>query len=143
MLFELLDASVSVPSFRAAVRSFAATSAPNERILFPAHAPSVKVERALLKILESYPELPIESVQVDGVSGCEYFRGEAVIRAAGEERRIRFDWDCKWKALELGWTDYFGFPDQTRAAREFGHDCFRVWEDRTVPLPTMPTTTMS
>jgi hypothetical protein len=40
---------------------------------------------------------------------------------------VRFYWDCKWKAQEQGWTDYFGFPDQMRAAREFGYDCFRSW----------------
>ena len=48
-------------------------------------------------------------------------------------RRVRFHWDCKWRALQEGWTDYFGFPDQVRAAREFGHDCFRLWEEERRP----------
>ena len=33
-------------------------------------------------------------------------------------RTVRFHWDCKWKAQQEGWSDYFGFPDQMRAARE-------------------------
>ena len=43
-----------------------------------------------------------------------------------------FHWDCKWRAQQQGWVDYFGFPDQTRAAREFGFDCFRSWVEEEV-----------
>ena len=48
------------------------------------------------------------------------------------ERQVRFHWDCKWRAQQEGWVDYFGFPDQIRAAREFGWRCFERWE----PLPS-------
>ncbi|MEX2571902.1 MAG: hypothetical protein WD737_11440 [Gemmatimonadota bacterium] len=131
-LLEYLGRSSAVPDFRAAIEQFLASGRPSERVAFGGRSPIIKVERTLTKLLEAYADLPIESVEIAGRSGCEFFRGEAVVRTADAERRIRFDWDCKWKAQALGWTDYFGFPDQTRAAREFGHDCFRGWEEQTV-----------
>jgi hypothetical protein len=128
-LIQFLEASAAVPAFRQAVRAFAATSQSNDLITFPRYAPAIKVERTLTKILESYPDLPIESVAIDGRSGCEFFRGEAIIRTSTDERRVYFHWDCRWKALQLGWTDYWGYPDQVRAAQELGYDCFRGWTD--------------
>jgi hypothetical protein len=123
----LLQARVG-DSFRAALRTFRNTGRPNERITFDRLSPPVKVERMLTKALVEYPDLAIESIEVRGSSGCEFFRGTAIIRTADEERHVRFHWDCKWKAEQQGWADYFGFPDQARAAREFGYDCFRSWE---------------
>ena len=123
----LLQARVG-DSFRAALRTFRNTGRPNERITFDRLSPPVKVERMLTKTLVEYPDLAIESIEVRGSSGCEFFRGTAIIRTADEERHVRFHWDCKWKAEQQGWADYFGFPDQARAAREFGYDCFRGWE---------------
>jgi hypothetical protein len=136
MLFHLLERSAASAAFREGVRAFLETTGPNDAVAFPNHLPPVKVERTLLKILESYPDQPIETVKIRGSSGCEYFRGVATIQAGAEEIEVRFDWDCKWKAIQLGWSDYFGFPDQGRAAREFGHDCFKVWDDLTIPLLT-------
>jgi hypothetical protein len=135
-LSNLLAASAATPSFREAVLAFLSGGHAGEAIIFSPAAPRIKVERTLAMILKAYPELAIVSVSIDARSGCEYFRGEAVIRTAHEERWIEFDWDCRWKALQLGWTDYFGFPDQTRAAREFGFDCFRGWRDLRVRLLT-------
>ena len=123
----LLQARVG-DSFRAALRTFRNTGRPNERITFDRLSPPVKVERMLTKALVEYPDLAIESIEVRGSSGCEFFRGTAIIRTADEERHVRFHWDCKWKAEQQGWADYFGVPDQARAAREFGYDCFRSWE---------------
>jgi hypothetical protein len=128
-LIESLDRSAATAAFRNSVAAFLQRMEPNERVGFPAQAPLVKVERTLIKVLEEYSELPIEGVQVTATSGCATFRGYVTIRTADEERRVNFDWDCKWKALEMGWTDYFGFPDQARAAREFGHECFRSWQE--------------
>lgn len=127
----LLQARVG-DSFRAALRTFRNTGRPNERITFDRLSPPVKVERMLTKALVEYPDLAIESIEVRGSSGCEFFRGTAIIRTADEERHVRFHWDCKWKAEQQGWADYFGFPDQARAAREFGYDCFRGWEEEKV-----------
>lgn len=123
-----LQRSRATDAFKDAVASFAREGRPNERLAFDAYSPPVKVQRTLTKLLEQHPELEIERVEIRGASGCEFFRGEIVAVTAGEPRRIRFHWDCKWKAVQQGWTDYFGFPDQIRAAREFGWDCFRTWE---------------
>ncbi len=129
---DLAPQSRASHAFLSALSTFRATGRPNERISFDRLSPPVKVERTLAKVMVEYPDLAIESIEVRGSSGCEFFRGTAVIRTASEERHVRFYWDCKWRAEQQGWTDYFGFPDQTRAAREFGYDCFRVWQEEPV-----------
>ena len=132
---DLAPQSRASHAFLSALATFRATGRPNERISFDRLSPPVKVERTLAKVLVEYPDLAIESIEVRGSSGCEFFRGTAVIRTAADERHVRFYWDCKWRAEQQGWTDYFGFPDQMRAAREFGYDCFRAWqEERVMPL---------
>lgn len=135
-LLELLSRSAASDSFRAATREFLRTAQPSADLDFDRRSPPVKVERTLTKLLESYPGLPIERVVIDGASGCEFFRGMATVVAAGRPLQIRFEWNCRWKAEQLGWTDWFGFPDQARAAREFGYDCFRLWEEASVATPT-------
>ena len=127
-LLPFLQRSRASEPFRDAVARFLRDGRPCERIDFHVFSPPVKVERTLTRILEAYPELEIESVRIEAVSGCEYYRGSAAIQAGGEEHTVRFHWDCKWRAEQEGWRDYFGFFDQARAAREFGHDCFRQWE---------------
>lgn len=127
-LNQFLRASSATPDFRAAVAAFAESGRPNDRISFPTPAPPIKVERTLTMVLASYPKLPIERVEINGSSGCSHFRGTALVYTEHEAHSVEFDWDCRWKAIQLGWTDYFGFPDQTRAAREFGYACFKRWE---------------
>jgi len=83
-----------------------------------------------MRILERFGDAPIERVSMEAESGCEYFRGRASIAAGTSSAEIEFEWNCRWKAEQLGWTDWFGLPDQSRAARELGHDCFRVWDER-------------
>jgi hypothetical protein len=124
-----LQRSRATEPFRDAVSAFLRDRRPNDGITFHVHSPPVKVERTLTRVLEAYPDLDIEKVEIDGTSGCEFFRGRATIHAVGEVRRVRFHWDCRWRAEAEGWVDYFGFPDQVRAAREFGYDCFREWEE--------------
>jgi hypothetical protein len=148
---ELLLQSPAPEGFRAALAAFRSTGRANERISFDRLSPPVKVERAVIKALVEYPQLAIESIEIRGSSGCEFFRGTAIIRTADEERHVRFHWDCKWKAEQQGWRDYFGFADQARAAREFGWDCFVSWEEErvvalepvlvveTIGAPAMPT----
>lgn len=133
-LLEFLSASSASSEFKDAVERFLATGSSSERIAFSSHAPPVKVARTLTKLLSEYPELEIESVKLTGRSGCEYFRGDLLIRSSSEERKVEFDWDCKWKATQLGWVDYFGFADQTRAAREFDHECFRSWDEKPIEV---------
>lgn len=130
-----LARSQAADGFREALGRFLRSGRPNERIVFDSGSPPVKVERALVKALVEYPDLAIESIEFRAVSGCEYYRGHAVVRTAAEERVVKFAWDCKWKAQQMGWSDWFGFPDQARAAREFGWDCFRTWdEESAAPL---------
>lgn len=128
-LLTFLQRSAATEPFREALGRFLRDGRPCERVSFNHASPPVKVERTLAKVLHAYPELPIERVEVEGASGCEYFRGMVTIHAGGEERRVKFHWDCRWRAEAEGWRDYFGFPDQIRAAREFGWDCFRAWEE--------------
>ncbi|MEX2583956.1 MAG: hypothetical protein WD766_11810 [Gemmatimonadota bacterium] len=131
-LIEYLQDSAVTAAFREAAEAFLSSGQPSDRVAFHPHSPPIKIARTLTKALEVYSSLPIESVEVDGRSGCEFFCGDLVVRTAERRVRVRFEWNCKWKARELGWVDYFGFPDQTRAAREFGHDCFREWEEEAV-----------
>ena len=128
ILSQLLERSRASDGFRSSVVAFVSNSRPNEGVTFNAYSPPVKVERTITKLLEEHPELEIERVEIDGSSGCEFYRGELRVHTADGVRNVRFHWDCKWRAVQEGWTDYFGFPDQARAAREFGHDCFRVWQ---------------
>lgn len=132
MIQAFLDPASATPEFRDALIEFVHTGAPSDRVRFDHRSPPVKVERVLTKLLAEHPEFEVEAVEIDGSSGCEFYRGEAVVTTSGGmARRIRFRWDCRWRALEQGWTDYFGFPDQARAAQEFGYDCFQVWEELT------------
>lgn len=128
-IHQFLERSRATAPFRHAVAEFLRGGRASERIVFDAYCPPVKVERALAKALEEYPELALESIEVRAVSGCEFFRGTMVLRGEEGERTVRFHWDCKWRAEQEGWKDWFGLPDQARAAREFGHDCFKVWEE--------------
>ena len=128
-IFDLLDGSSATEPFRDAVQRFVREGRPNERLAFNQGCPAVKVERTLVRALEEYPALEVESIVIHGSSGCEFFRGWMDVHTSNEVRRVSFHWDCKWKAVEMGWHDYFGFPDQTRAAREFPYACFRAWEE--------------
>jgi hypothetical protein len=128
-IIDRLDRSRATDDFRAAVRDFLRSGQPNERLAFDLRSPAVKVERTLTQLFEMHPELAIERVEIDARSGCEFFRGTATVLAADDvELSIDFEWDCRWKAEQLGWTDFFGLPDQIRAARELGHACFRRWD---------------
>lgn len=136
---DLLDRSAATPAFREAVARFLQDGRPSEAVAFDYGSPPVKVERTLIRALIEYPSHPIESIEVRGRSGCESFRGELTVRGGGEARRVSFHWDCRWRAEQEGWRDWFGFPDQARAAREFGWDCFRHWsEEEAVSLDEAP-----
>jgi hypothetical protein len=133
-ILDYLERSASSAAFRSAVEEFVQSGLPSEEVAFDVRCPPVKVERTLIKILEAYPSVPIERVTIDATSGCEFFTGRAEIEAETGTLAVRFEWNCRWKAEQLGWKDWFGFPDQTRAAREFGHDCFRTWREEPASL---------
>lgn len=126
-LDQLLAASAATPEFAEAAHRVASEGRGNERVVFGPGNPPVKVVRALCGLLEKHPALVIEKIEVRGQSGCSDYRGELIVN--GGERRFRFTWDCAWKAAELGWKDYFGEPDQIRAARTFGYRCFQHFEE--------------
>jgi hypothetical protein len=126
-LDQLLTESNAAESFKASVRSFYAGGSA-ERIRIDGFAPSVKVKRVLAHMLSAEPHLEIEHVSVRGRSGCSDFVGTLKAHTANDTHVYEFVWDCRWRAEQEGWVDYFGFPDQIRAAREYDWRCFERWE---------------
>ena len=127
---EIIDRCRATEEFKQEVRAFAEHRA-TTRITTSRPAPRVKVVRVLTQLLHAEPGLEVERVTVDAWSGCSDFRGTlTVVDAGGERRTFDFVWDCHWRAVEEGWTDAFGLPDQIRAAREFGWRCFERWQER-------------
>lgn len=124
-LDSLLAQSAATREFREAVTAFAAGK-DSPLVRHKAGAPPVKVLRVISKLLEAEPQLAVREVEVDGVSGCSSFVG--VLRVNGGEAAFRFRWDCAWRAEQEGWFDAWGSPDQIRAARTFGYQCFETFE---------------
>lgn len=122
----LLAVSGATDEFKASVRQYS-THGKAPLVEAAGFAPAVKVLRVLAQLLDVEPTLRLERVRVEGYAGCSDFRGSVVAHAEGGVRQWTFVWCCKWRASEEGWVDCFGFPDQMRAAREFGHRCFAVW----------------
>lgn len=123
---ELLEASAATPEFKEAVLQFARSKSPDPRLQFSPGNPPVKVLRAICGLLEAQPRLAIDSVKISASAGCSDYRGTLTVN---DSTRFNFVWDCAWKANQLGWKDYFGNPDQPRAAQTFGYRCFEVFEE--------------
>src|SRR5215217_766534 len=66
---DFLQRSSATAAFQDAVNAFTRSGAPNDRVSFDAYSPPVKVERTLTKMLEVYPELAIDRVEIRGASG--------------------------------------------------------------------------
>jgi hypothetical protein len=131
-LQDILSRSAATDEFKADVAANASfQDAP--RITTARHAPRIKVLRVVAQLLAVEPELPVDGVRVEALSGCADFRGTATVNAAGHTRTFDFVWDCHWRAVHEGWVDAFGLPDQIRAAREFGWQCFERWAERGAP----------
>ena len=82
-------------------------------------------------MLATEPDLPIEGVAVSGSSGCSDFVGTVQAKTTHSSTHVfDFGWCCRWRAEQEGWRDYFGFPDQIRAAQEFDWQCFHTWRKR-------------
>lgn len=124
----LLAASKATPEFAAAAVSLARDKRTTPLITYNAGVPLVKAVRVVCQALETLPNEPITSVRLEATSGCSDLRGTLVVQGA-TTRRVRFVWDCAWKAESLGWRTMFGDWDQQRAAQEFGYRCFEVWEE--------------
>ena len=125
---QILADSGATPAFKADVRAYAEHRAA-PRIEALRHSPRVKVLRVLAQLLSSEPALAIDRVRVDAASGCSDFRGTVTVTADDVERSFDFVWDCQWRAIQEGWTDAFGLPDQIRAARTFDWRCFEHWTE--------------
>jgi hypothetical protein len=126
-LEQLLAESAAAETFKTAVRSYS-SHAQTDRIRVEGSAPSVKVKRLLAHILSAESRLPIERISLRGRSGCSDFVGTVQLHTAQGTHAYEFVWDCRWRAEQEGWIDYFGFPDQIRAAREYDWNCFERWE---------------
>lgn len=123
----LLAASRATAAFRADLAAFSSRQ-PCERISVAGPSPRVKVLRAIAQLLHAEPALAVDRVRVQAVSGCADFVGTMTVTdAAGDTHSYDFEWNCEWKARQLGYVDGFGFPDQIRAAQEFGWDCVERW----------------
>jgi hypothetical protein len=128
-LTSLLTESSASAAFKSDILRFFETGAA-DRLQVRGYAPRVKVGRLIKYMLANHPELEIDAVVLSGQSGCSDFTGTVELHTSQGSRRFDFQWCCRWRAEEEGWTDYFGFPDQLRAAREFDWRCFRVWREQ-------------
>jgi hypothetical protein len=126
---QIIAQSSATPAFKADARAYAEhRAAPRIDVL--RHSPRIKVLRVLAQLLANEPQLAVDGVQVDAASGCSDFRGTLVVRADDRDRTFDFVWDCQWRAMQEGWADAFGLPDQIRAARTFDWRCFAHWSER-------------
>jgi hypothetical protein len=124
-----LQISSATADFKADVVSFLSGVKP-PRVKVEDRVPSVKVRRLLTHLLEVEPSLEIEHVVIRGRSGCSDFVGSVDVQTKSGTHVFDFVWCCRWRAESEGFVDYFGFPDQMRAAQEFDWRCFREWERR-------------
>ncbi|NIT73177.1 hypothetical protein GWO43_20305 [candidate division KSB1 bacterium] len=122
----LLKDSKADETFKDAVRRFA-DGEKSELIKHAPGAPPVKIMRVLMKLLEEYPGEPITNVTIDGQSTCSAYHG--TLTFGPKQTKIRFNWDCSWKAREAGFTTWYGAPDQTKAAQQYGYQCFETFEE--------------
>jgi hypothetical protein len=102
----------------------------SQRVKVESYLPRVKVRRLLTQLLAAEPHLEIDRVVIRGASGCSDFVGSVDVTTTSGGHVFDFTWCCRWKAESEGYVDYFGFPDQMRAAHEFDWRCFQQWELR-------------
>lgn len=124
-----LSNSSASPQFKAAFASIV-TGGQHDCIQVENYVPPVKLRRLITQLIATESSLEIERVVVSGTSGCSDFVGSVEVHTASGPEVIDFVWDCRWRAESEGYVDYFGFPDQMRAAQEFDWQCFQRWEKR-------------
>jgi len=125
----VIQGSRATHDFKEAVAGFVAGDRP-ERVKLETYVPRVKVQRLLTQLLALEPSLEIEQVVIRGMSGCSDFVGSVDVQTTSGSHVFDFVWCCRWRAESEGYVDYFGFPDQLRAAQEFDWRCFQRWERR-------------
>jgi hypothetical protein len=128
----LMTTSAASTDFKSAVAAFL-SGTNSDRVKVESRVPHVKVRRLLAQLLATEPGLEIERVVIRGFSGCSDFVGSVDVETKTGPAVFDFAWDCRWRAQSEGFVDYFGFPDQSRAAQEFDWQCFRQWERRATP----------
>ena len=124
----LVDTSAADDDFKADVRAYAA-NAPATRIVVEHLAPRVKPLRVIAQLLHAEPALRVTGVRIDAWSGCSDYQGTIVAVTDDGERTWEFTWDCRWRAEREELLTPWGYPDQVRAAREWGWNCFERWEE--------------
>jgi hypothetical protein len=122
-----IQRSRATAAFKTAVSAFA-VGQQTDRVKVETYVPAVKVRRLLTQLLATEPSLEIDQVVIRGQSGCSDFVGSVDVATPSGAHRFDFVWCCRWRAENEGYVDYFGFPDQTRAAQEFDWRCFQRWE---------------
>jgi hypothetical protein len=125
----VIQGSRATPEFKDAVTAFM-HGQDSELLRIESYAPQVKVQRVLAQLMDAEPALEIEQVVIRGRSGCSDYVGSVEVLTSTGSVVFDFAWCCRWRAENEGYVDYFGFPDQSRAAHEFGWRCFRRWEQR-------------
>ena len=125
----LLSQSRASDEFKADLALFLAGDRPG-RVKVESFVPRVKVQRLLSQLLAEESSLEIEQVVIRGSAGCSDFVGTIDVHTRSGSHVFDFVWCCRWRAQREGFVDYYGFPDQSRAAEEFGWRCFQKWERR-------------
>lgn len=126
-LEQILASSSAAEPFKRAVLGYGSAESA-QLIRVDGYVPPIKVRRLLTHILATESHLQIEQLSVRARSGCSDFAGTVHVKTASGTHVYDFVWDCRWRAEQEGWKDYFGFPDQIRAAREYDWRCFERWE---------------
>lgn len=124
---DLIRKSAASHEFKAAVRALDAGDLNHaaRRIQFGPGDPPTRVLYTILRVLETHPELPIESARLEAFSQHSSYTGQIIVEP--NSVRFQFTWDPEWKATQLGWKTARGAPDYNRAARERGPHCFRYF----------------
>jgi hypothetical protein len=125
----LIQTSRATADFKADVASYVSGNGA-QRVKVETYVPRVKVQRLLAQLLAVEASLEIEQVVIRGMSGCSNFVGSVDVHTTAGAHVFDFTWCCRWRAETEGLVDYFGFPDQLRAAQEFDWRCFQQWERR-------------
>lgn len=121
----IIAASSATEEFKQAVAQLKQGRS-SSQIMYNPGVPPVKALRAITKLLEAEPALAVNTVNIQATSGCSDFVGTLDVNAG--EARFNFVWDCAWRAKQERYEDHFGYPDQIRASREFGYQCFKKFE---------------
>ena len=121
----LLENSQASGAFKTAIQGLS-DGTDSELIKYSSGSPKVKVQRVLMKLLEVFPDEKITEVDIRGASSCSGYAG--TLTFGPNQTNIAFNWDCEWKADQEGFKTWYGAPDQIKAARQFGYQCFEKFE---------------